>query len=216
MNLTQQDIQTQSHFVSEEIVETKTTTEAQRSISPIQSNFTTPNLKNPTLQQTIIQSTVKPSVAQKYSQMDYQKFRTVTKPSYKKQTSHRHKFAEHDYNYVNGPKTTKPKTNTQNFFSQNQNIPQPTLNLVNFMINHDPHKNKVKITHFFNKIKILQKNVIPKINLIIMHKIIFDQMMKKTITKIINGFTQAKDLVLTVLTNQIFSIRTHKTNKVTT
>ena len=94
--------------------------------------FTTPNLKNPTLQQTIIQSTVKPSVAQKYSQMDYQKFRTVTKPSYKKQTSHRHKFAEHDYNYVNGPKTTKPKTNTQNFFSQNQNIPQPTLNLVNF------------------------------------------------------------------------------------
>ena len=31
-----------------------TTTEAQRSISPIQPNFTTPILKNPTLQQTII------------------------------------------------------------------------------------------------------------------------------------------------------------------
>ena len=73
-NLTQQDIQTPSHFVNEEIVETIRTTEAQRSISPIPSNFTTPKLKNPTLQQTIIQSTVKPSVAQKNSNMDYQTF----------------------------------------------------------------------------------------------------------------------------------------------
>ena len=38
-NLTQQDIQTPSHFVSEEIVETLTATEAQRSISPIQRIF---------------------------------------------------------------------------------------------------------------------------------------------------------------------------------
>ena len=102
---------------SEAIVETTTTTttEAQRSISPIQPNFTTPKLKNPTLQQTIIQSTVKPSVAQKYSQMDYPTFRPVTKPSYKQQTSHRNNFAKHNYNYANGPKTTKSsKTNTQN------------------------------------------------------------------------------------------------------
>ena len=34
-NLTQQDIQTPSHFVSEEIVEIIATTEAQQSISPI-------------------------------------------------------------------------------------------------------------------------------------------------------------------------------------
>ena len=82
-NLTQHNVQTPSHFVNEEIVEAKTTTEAKRSISPIQPNFTTPKLKIPTLQQTIKQSTVKPSVAQKYSQMDYQTFQTVTKPSYK-------------------------------------------------------------------------------------------------------------------------------------
>ena len=44
-NLTQQDIQTPSHFVNEEIVETITTTEAQRSISPTQPNVTTPKLK---------------------------------------------------------------------------------------------------------------------------------------------------------------------------
>ena len=96
-NLLQQIIQTPSNFVSEEYVETISTTEAQRSISPIQSNFTTPKLKNPPLQQTIIQSTVKPYVAHKYSQMGYQTFRPVTKPSYK-QTSHRNNFAEHNYN----------------------------------------------------------------------------------------------------------------------
>ena len=81
------------------------------------------------------------------------------------------------------------------------------------MINQDPQKNKVEITHFFNKIKIIQINIIPKINLIFMHKIIFHQMVKNIITKIINGFTQVKDLVLTVLTNQIISNQTHETNK---
>ena len=127
-NLTKQDVKTPSHFVNEESVETITTTEAQRSISPIQPIFTTPKLKYPTLQQTIIQSTVKPSVAQKYSLMDYQTFRPVTKPSYKQ---HKNDFAEHNYNYVNGPKTTKTKTSTQ-MFTQSQNIPQPILTSVNF------------------------------------------------------------------------------------
>ena len=58
-NLTQQDIQTLSHFVNEELIETITSTEAQQSFSPIQPNFTTSKLKNPKLQKTIIQSTVK-------------------------------------------------------------------------------------------------------------------------------------------------------------
>ena len=44
-NLTQQDIQTPSHFVNEEIIETITTT-AQQKISPIHSNLTTPRPKN--------------------------------------------------------------------------------------------------------------------------------------------------------------------------
>ena len=96
-NLTHQDIQTPSHFVIKKVVETIKTTEAPLSIPPIQLNFTIKKLKNPTLQQTIIQSTVKPSVAQKYSHMDYQLFRPVTKPSYKEQTSHRFNFTEHNY-----------------------------------------------------------------------------------------------------------------------
>ena len=44
-NLTQQDIQPSSHFVSKEIVETITKIEAQRSSSPIQRNYTTSKLK---------------------------------------------------------------------------------------------------------------------------------------------------------------------------
>ena len=135
-NLTQQEIQTPSHFVSEEIFETITTTEAQRRISLIQPNFTIPKLKNPTIEQTIKPSTVKPSVAQKNSQMDYPTFRPVAKSSYKQQTIHRKNFAEHNYNYVNGPITTKSSNmNTQKYlYSKTPNIPQTTSNSV---IYHD-------------------------------------------------------------------------------
>ena len=105
-NLTQQDIQTPSHFVNEDIVETITTT-AQQSISPIHSNRTTPRPKNPILPQLTLQSTVKPSVAQQYSHMDYQTFRPRRKPSHKQRNSYRNNFAEHNYNYVNRSKTQK-------------------------------------------------------------------------------------------------------------
>ena len=37
--------------------------------------------------------------------------------------------------------------------------------------------------------------------------------MKNTIIKIISDFIQAKDLILTVLTNQLFLNHTHETNK---
>ena len=64
--------------------------------------------------------------------MDWPAFRPVTKPSYKLQTSRRNNCAEHNYNYVNGPKTTQlSKPNTQYyFFSSSQNIRQTTSNSV--------------------------------------------------------------------------------------
>ena len=65
---------------------------------------------------------------------------------------------------------------------------------------------------FQQKIKIIRIKTIPEINLIIIRQIIFHQMMKNTIIKIISDFIQAKDLVLTVLTNQIFLNHTHETN----
>ena len=121
-NHAQQDIQISSHFAKEEVVTTVTTT--QQSISPMHPNLTTPRPKNPTLPQVTLQSTVKPSVVPKYSQLDNQTFRPITKTTQKQRTFTRNKFAEHNNNYVNRPQTTKPpRTNTQYLlFSQRQNF----------------------------------------------------------------------------------------------
>ena len=80
-NLTQQDVQTPSHFNIEEIVETIVTTTKQ-SISPIHPNLTTPKPKTSILPQVTLQSTVEPSVAPKYSHMDYDKTNPQTKNIY--------------------------------------------------------------------------------------------------------------------------------------
>ena len=84
-NLTQQDIQTPSHFINEEIVHTTTT---QQSISPIRPNLTTPRNTNPSQTQVTLQSTVKTSVAPKYSHMDYQTYRPMTIPPKNTQNVH--------------------------------------------------------------------------------------------------------------------------------
>ena len=105
-NLTQQDFQTPSHFTNEEIVQTTTTT--QQSISPIRPNLTTPRNTNTSLAQVNLQSTVKPSVAPKYPQMDYQTYRPMTIPSKTRRTFKRNTFAEHNYNYTHSSKTNYP------------------------------------------------------------------------------------------------------------
>ena len=94
-NFTQQDIQIASQVVHEEIVETIATTTQQR-ISPIHPNLTAPRPKNPTLSQVTLQSTVKPSVAPKNSNMDFQTYRPMTKPSKTRKTFTRNNFAEHN------------------------------------------------------------------------------------------------------------------------
>ena len=145
-NLTQQDIQTPSHFINEEIVETIATT-TQQSISPIHTNLTTPKPKTSMLPQVTLQSTVKLSVAPKYSHMDYQTFRPMTKPPLKQRIFTRSNFAEHNYTYVNRSQTSKPpRTNQHNrSFSQRQNPQQSTSNFVNLKDNPriptDPREN---------------------------------------------------------------------------
>ena len=81
-----------------------------------------------------MQSTVKPSIALKYSHMDYQTYRPMTKPLKTRKTFSRSNFAEHNYNYVNPSKTTQfPRINTQNhLFSQKSNCPTNLTNSVNF------------------------------------------------------------------------------------
>ena len=138
-NFTQQDIQTPSNFVNEEIVESIMTT-TQQSISPIHPNLTTSKPKTSKLPQVTLHSTVKPSVAPKYSHMDYQTFRPMTKPPQKQKIFTRSNFAEHNYNYVKRSQISKaPRTNPHNrSFSQQQNFQQQTSNFVNF--NDNPRK----------------------------------------------------------------------------
>ena len=80
------------------------------------------------------------------------------------------------------------------------------------MINHDPHKQSENYP-FLEQKKIIQVDIILKINLLNKQLIIIHQMMKNTIIKIIRDFIQAKGLALTFLTNQIFSNHTHEMNK---
>ena len=113
-NLTQQDIPTPSHFINEEIVQTTATT-TQQSISPIHPNLATPRNTNTSLTQITFQSTVKPSVAPKYSHMDYQTYRPMAIPSKTRKPFTRNTFAEHNYNYAQQTKTNQPpRKNIQN------------------------------------------------------------------------------------------------------
>ena len=60
--------------------------------------------------------------------MDYQTFRPITKPSYKK---YRNNFAEHNYIYCQGTKNKK-NTNRYSIIYTKSNVPQPILTSVNF------------------------------------------------------------------------------------
>ena len=108
-NLTQQDIQTPSHFINDEIVHTTVTT-TQQSISPIHPKFATPKNTKATSPQTTLQSTVKPAatLAPKNSQMDYRTFRPMTRPPKPRKTFTRNIFAEHNYNYTHQSKANHP------------------------------------------------------------------------------------------------------------
>ena len=71
----------------------------------------------------------------------------MMKPIQKQRTFTRNKFAEHNYNYVNRPQTSKPfRPNNQNYlFSQKQNFQHPTTISVKFhnypRISQDQKKN---------------------------------------------------------------------------
>ena len=152
-NLTQQDIQTPSHFINEEIVQTTTTT--QQSISPIHPNLTIPKNTNTSLAQVTLQSTVKPSVAPKYSHMDYQTYRPMTVQSKLRRTFTRNTFAEHNYNYAHSSKTNYPprKTNNNHVCSHYWDNPMITTNSVNFRTNSHPPQDHSENYPFFQQNK---------------------------------------------------------------
>ena len=133
-NLTQQDIQTPSHFINEEIVHTTTT---QQSISPIRPNLTTPRNTNPSQTQVTLQSTVKPSVAPKYSHMDYQTYRPMTIPPKTRKTFTGNNFTDHNYNYTHPSKTNYQPQRNFNQYTKPRNWDNPTAqyNSKNFQPN---------------------------------------------------------------------------------
>ena len=134
-NLIQQDIQTPSQFINEEIVHTTITTR-QQSISPIHPNFTTPKNNKVTSPQITLQSTVKPSatLAPKFSHMDYQTYRPMTRPPKPKKAFTRSNFAEHNSNYTHPPRTnySPRKPNNNHVYSNNWDRPTTINNSVNF------------------------------------------------------------------------------------
>ena len=155
-NLIQQDIQTPSHFINEEIVQTTATT-TQQSISPIHPNLTTSRNTNRSLTQVTLQSTVKPSVAPKYSHMDYQTYRPMTIPSKTRKPFTRNTFAEHNYNYAHKARTNQPpRNNTQNLnhvCSHYWNLPKTSTNSVNFPDNPQPKQDYSENYPFFQQNK---------------------------------------------------------------
>ena len=159
-NLTQQDIQTPSHFINQEIVQTTVTT-ALQSISPIHPNLTTSKNTNTSLTQVTLQSTVKFLVAPKYSHMDYQTYRPMTKPSKTRKTFTRNTFAEQNYNYVHKSKTNQPLPPPPGKITQNLNhvcslywnLPNTSTNSVNFPDNPRPPQDYSENYPFFQQIK---------------------------------------------------------------
>ena len=136
-------------------------------------------------------------------------FWTVTKPSYKQ---HKNNFAEHNCNYVKGPKTTKTKKNTQ-IFAQKQNVPQPFLNSVNF---HDQPRSSQEQNGnypFFQQRKNNANNYHTKKSTSSLRTKNFPSDHDETIIRITNDSPQTKDFVLTEMINQIFSNHTHEMNK---
>ena len=196
-NCTQQDIQTPSHFINEEIVETIVTT-TQQSISPIHPNLTTPKPETSILPQVTLQSTFKPLVAPKYSHMDYQTLRPMTKPSQKQIIFTRSNFAETNYNYVNRSQTSKfPRTNPHNrSFLQRRNFQQQTSNFVNFIDNPQNPTDPSENYPFFNRIKIVNSQTKTNKKHLTIHLFIIHQMMTIFMTKTINKIFKTKDSTL--------------------
>ena len=113
----------------------------------------------------------------------------------KQRTFTRNKFAEHNYNYVNGPQTTKPpRTNTQSqLFFLRRRVQQPTSNSVNFNEYPRISQDQSESYPFFQQNKRINSKIEIDIKHLIIHLVIFHQMMKIIIIKIILNFIKTKD-----------------------
>ena len=122
-NLIQRDIQTSSHFESEEIVETIPRT-TPHSYSPIHPALTTPDNKNTPFRQTKLKFTVKPRVVPKCCHKDYQTKRPITRPRQINKQKHINKnnFANQNHDFLVNKNLSRPKAkplySTRNKFEE--------------------------------------------------------------------------------------------------
>ena len=76
----------------------------------------------------------------------------MTKPSKPRKTFTRSNFAEHNYNYVNPSRTNQPlQKNNNHVYSRNWNVPNTSINSVNFQNNSHPPQDHSENHPFFNK-----------------------------------------------------------------
>ena len=159
-NPAHQDIQIPSQFINEEVVQTTVTT-TQQSISPIHPNFTTPQNNKVQSPQITLQSTVKPSAtfAPRYSHMDFQTYRPMTRPPRPQRTFTRNNFAEHNYNYTHPPRTNySPRKPNNIIYSRNWERPITSTNPMNFQSNQRSTQDYSENYPFFQQNKKNHKN----------------------------------------------------------
>ena len=98
----------------------------QQNIYSIHPTIKTSQNKNTIFSQTFIQSTIKPSVVPKYSQMDYQTFRPITKITANEQPKNTQKntISDHNYNLFAYKKIAKTPYKSNQSQSQAQNYNQ--------------------------------------------------------------------------------------------
>ena len=80
------------------------------------------------------------------------------------------------------------------------------------MITHEIQQTQLKITHFFNKIKIIKNHTNTNKKHLTIHLIIIHQMMTILPTNIINKILKTKDFSLITYINQIFLNHIHENN----
>ena len=131
-NLTQQDIQTPSHFVNEEIVETIAIT-TQQSISPIHPTVTTHRPKNPILLQVTINPRLKPPLFQNIVSGP----QTTHPPPINTQNRLISQRLSNSVNFHDNPLTSQDKSENYPTFQQNRSKQQTPYYTPNYLSSDD-------------------------------------------------------------------------------
>ena len=189
-------------------------TTTQQNISPKHPSLTTPKNTKATSPQITLQSIVKPSAtfAPKFSQMDYQTFRPMTRPPKPRRIFTRNSFAEHNYNYTHPPRPHYPprKPNNNLVCSNIWDRPTTTNNSENFQPNQHPPQDHSENYPFFQQNKNDNKNLTIRIMyhpMMIVYQVFLNHTYKSIVRKNHDALN-IKEFFLK--THQIFKTNNHR------